>query len=160
MTSESEDKLELENPEAKSSMNNWFPKIRDCEEVTHPKTVKVEMNDDSKHHRKWYNEEDVVEAIEHLGTGYPVFVRTDMASNKHRMKEASRIESEGDIRDTILHLIEFNETASLMGLPYESLYLREWVELEHHFKAFQETPIAKEVRFFIADGEVLGGHFY
>ena len=142
-----------------SSMNHWFPKVKDLVPV--PKTVFVDLEEDRESHScpvRW-NTAEIKEAIETVG-GYPAFIRTDQSSNKHDMAKASRISKQKEIDRNIFEVIMYNEMAGMLGLPYDNLVVREWLNLEHYFKAFNETPIAKELRFFIKDNEVQCHHFY
>lgn len=135
-----------------SSMEIWYPALESFEEVNTPETKKIPIEEKFS-----APESEIVEAMKDLGT--PVFMRTDAASNKHRMEKASKIQERDKelIEERYRKLIEFNMSQML---PFNCLYLREWLDLRHRFKAFGGTPIAEELRFFIHNGEILDYHFY
>nr|WAI02719.1 MAG: ATP-grasp domain-containing protein [Candidatus Methanoperedens sp.] len=89
--------------------------------------------------------------------GYPVFLRTDLASGKHHFLDASYIGSEDRIAQTTFSLIEQN---ALRDLWFDSLVVREFLELDYRFKAFDGLPIAREKRYFVRDGAVICHHAY
>lgn len=137
-------------------MNNWYAFL-DLIDVNTPETKEVNLvrQTDEGDLPYGFDEEMVMKKVEELGL--PVFVRTDAASDKHRMEKASKISSEEEIVEHINEVIFHN--ASNM-LPMNSLYFREWLDLKHRFKAFTGTPIAQELRFFIHNGQILDYHFY
>ena len=142
-----------------NSMNFWFPKIKD--KVLVPKTEFVKLYPTGENHelRATFKTKEVLNTIEKVG-GFPVFVRTDQASNKHNMENSSKISSQKEVVRHINEVLYFNEMAGFMGLPYKNLAVREWLNLDYKFKAFKGTPIAKELRFFIKNGEAICYHFY
>ena len=141
----------------------WYPKLEELD-VNTPETVFVDLDKDEDGFGDcpcdWDNDK-VRDAAEEVG-GAPVFVRTDHASNKHFMGRASRLPDLEDetIDSHIFEVICHNEMAGFVGLPYKVLAVREWLDLLYHFKAFDDCPIAREIRFFIRDGNVLCSHFY
>lgn len=149
-------------PANKNSMLYWYPKIKDLD-INLPKTRFLELKDLDGNSgykgcpRDWSKSkiEDIAEEL-----GLPLFMRTDMASNKHYMDSSSFINDLNTINDHIINLLLFNDMAGLLGLPYKTLVFREWLDLDYKFKAFEGTPIAKELRFFIRSGEVECFHFY
>lgn len=137
-----------------SSMNKWYRSLESFEEVNTPETRRIAINTE----KRWDAPVEKIQlAIEEYGE--PVFMRTDAASKKHSMENSSKIsKNDADtIKENYRNLIEFNMTHML---PFNSLYIREWLDLKHRFKAFEGTPIAEELRFFIHNGEILGYHFY
>lgn len=144
----------------KNSLLYWYPKVKDL--VKTPKTEIVSLKRKSTGEGGIpviWDEKEVERAIEKVG-GYPIFIRTDQASNKHSMARASWVRNEEELNQHISEVIFFNETCSLLGLPYTCLVIREWLDLEYKITAFEETKIAKELRFFIRDGKVLCHHYY
>lgn len=147
-----------------ASMKYWWPKLEQCEVVT-PDTTVINVRD-------WDEAVEIsegifvpdctqiVSAVESYGT--PAFIRTDQASHKHNMQEASKVLStdEESIRDTVFELLRHNKMAGFSGLPWRDIVVREWLDLKHSFKAFNETPIAAEVRVFIYQNEVKDYGFY
>jgi hypothetical protein len=148
-----------------NSLNYWFPKIKDIVPV--PKTEFVDLFPEVNKQNglsHTFEIEDVLHAINDLATDksnkYPIFVRTDQASNKHNMCGASKISDYRQITKHINEVLFYNENVTLLGLPYKNLVIREWIDIKHEFKAFKGTPIGKEVRVFIKDGNILCSHFY
>jgi hypothetical protein len=88
--------------------------------------------------------------------GYPLFLRTDLASGKHDWKNGCYIKREEDLISHVFSVIEFNETADILGLDWKALVFREFIELDWKFKAFWgEMPVARQRRYFIKDGHVI-----
>ena len=143
----------------KNSMLYWFPKAQYI--VNTPKTIFLELEDTNDGYKgcpKKWDKERIEEISNYLGL--PMFVRTDQASNKHYMEDSSYIPNLDVVDEHISELLFFNEMAGLMGLPYKQLVFREWLDIEHKFKAFKGTPIGKELRFFIKDNDVQCYHYY
>lgn len=93
--------------------------------------------------------------------GYPLFLRTDLVSGKHDWKNSCYVEREEDLISHVFSVIEFNETADILGLDWKALVFREFIELDWKFKAFWgEMPVARARRYFIKDGQVLCHHSY
>jgi hypothetical protein len=105
---------------------------------------------------------EAIEAIKAAARriGYPVFVRTDLASAKHDGPESYRADEDKDITTVVARTMEFNELASMMGLPWSAFLVREFLDLDAAFSAFGGHPIAREWRFFTKDGKVICKHFY
>lgn len=151
-----------------TSLLNWYPKIKNLDEINVPDTVIVDVNIMEPGEEGYnidcpieYDMDEIIEAIEEV-RGPPAFIRTDMASYKHGMNKSSKITSKDEehIMNHIYELICFNEMAQMGGLPYSALVIREWLDLEHEFEAFNGTPIAQELRVFVESGELLCHHFY
>jgi len=105
-----------------------------------------------------YNTEALSKAVKRLD-GPPAFIRTDMASDKHHMAEVSKIHTakQKEIDRSVEKLIENN---MIKGVPFSNLYIREWLDIAHDFKAFNQLPIGYEIRYFIHNGKILNKHFY
>jgi hypothetical protein len=143
----------------KSSMLYWLPLIRDLP-IPQPRTEFVLSKDD------WWKyldgerlpEQDIKtlkEAIKRMG--YPVFIRTDLASGKHQFLSSSYIDNEDKITQNLFGLIEQN---ALRDLWFDSIVVREFIYLDYRFEAFDGLPIGCERRYFIKDGEVVCHHPY
>lgn len=147
----------------KSSMCNWFPRLKKLD-VRYPETWKVdlEINEEDMNCPAEWDTGEVKKTIEKLGL--PVFIRTDQSSHKHWMEKASKISEMNDkhIDSHIFELINHNALVLFIGrLPFSCLYLREWIDIEHGFKAFLgNMKVGKEVRCFINDNELLNKHYY
>lgn len=149
-------------------MTYWWPKLREAEVPT-PKTIAVDVEeaeiDDASDAEGGFtvwlpDMKAVVEAIEEVN-GPPAFVRTDQMSAKHAMGEASRVTSL-DIEHVAEHMwniTEHHEMAWMVPDP-KQFYVREWLDLKSFFSAFQDCPIAPEIRWFILDGKVHDHGFY
>jgi len=148
----------------RSSLLFWFPKIKNLG-IPVPKTEVLEI--ERWDFLRWlWGERSIDKYIPRIvekarKIGYPLFLRTDQASGKHSWKEACYIKSEKDLLKNLARVIEFNETATIIGLPYKALVFREYIDLDWKFKAFWgEMPVAKERRYFIKNGRVLCHHPY
>lgn len=151
-----------------NSLLFWFPKIRNLD-IPVPRTVWVEFPTDMARNLLNQNGEafeqfqpylnQIMDAAKKIG--YPVFIRTDMASHKHGWDKAAYVRQKDEMLSHILDTIEFNELAGVMGLNYKAIIIREFLELDWRFKAFHgNMPVAKERRYFVKDGEVLCHHPY
>lgn len=148
----------------RSSLLVWWPKTNDIA-IPVPKTAIVPLS--NKDGRAFLDGKplpsnfiltlrEYARAIE-----YPLFLRTDQASAKHGWKDASYVPDEKALPSHLGQVLEFNELAHIMGLPYEAVVLREYIPLESSFEAFYgRLPIAKERRYFVRDGEVICHHPY
>lgn len=146
-----------------SSMCFWFPKIVDV--LPTPKTVIIEILHE-KLSKFTYGEApfppEFKDNIFHNARliGYPLFLRTDQASGKHRWTQTCYVEKESDLMQHIFNVLEFNEMADMPGLPYKALVVRQYIPLFSTFKAFSGMPVAKERRYFVKNGKVVCHHPY
>lgn len=93
--------------------------------------------------------------------GYPLFLRTDLASGKHSWKKSCYVEKEEDLFSHIWQVVEFNFIADVFGLEPEALVFREFIPMASRFTAFWgKLPINPERRYFIRDGVVECHHPY
>lgn len=92
--------------------------------------------------------------------GYPIFLRTGQTSGKHDWKHTCYVESSSVLAQHVLNLTEFSAMADFFGLDYSVWVIREFLELEHYFTAFEGMPVAREFRCFIKDGECICKHPY
>jgi hypothetical protein len=83
--------------------------------------------------------------------GYPVFVRSDFASAKHDGPGSYRMDGPQDAQRVVAAIVE---DATLKDLGAHALLVREWLDLDAGFKAFNNHPIAKEFRVFV---DAIGG---
>lgn len=148
----------------RSSLLFWWPKVRDIG-IPVPTTAIVPLsNEDGRAYLdgKSLPSNFVLTLQEYAKVmGYPLFLRTDQASNKHGWKDASYVPSEKELLPHLGQVLEFNELAHIMGLPYEAVVLREYIPLQSSFEAFHgRLPIAKERRYFVRNGEVICHHPY
>ena len=146
-------------------MAYWFPRVAD---LPVPPTVFVALPTivsskwDARGVPTWYIEQ-VARAARF--TKYPLFMRTDYASGKHRWREACYVPDEESLGRHIIAILEENESDESTGTPYkwpsEWLVLRDYIPMETIFEAFSgRMPINHEHRYFIEDGVVQCGHPY
>ncbi len=91
-----------------------------------------------------------------------VFLRTGQTSGKHEWKDTCYIDdpTTETMAKHVVALCEFSEMVDIMGLPYDVWVVREFLDLESTFTAFNGMPIAREVRLFIVDGKLQCVHPY
>ena len=143
----------------KNSMLYWFPKISKLE-IPVPKTAFVKIPRDlaRKHLEEEGPGETFTKYMDNIKAqakrmGYPVFIRTDMASCKHGWEKAAFVRHEGKLEEAVWRTIEFNEMAGFIGLNYSAIVIREFLELDWRFLAFHgRMPVAKERRYFVNKG--------
>lgn len=152
----------------KSSLLYWFPIIKDLP-IPMPKTSWVEIpfdifcrymdfNFDEKPNIADYTEQIKLKGKE---IGYPLFLRTDLASGKHDWDKSCYVENEEDLFFHIWNVVEFNFIADIIGLRCEALVFREYIPMASKFTAFWgNLPISPERRYFIRDGVVECHHPY
>lgn len=144
----------------KTSMLYWWPLTRELD-IPQPKTeiaIQKEIKD-------WFpildhglNKEDKEIVLQKASLiGYPLFMRTDHSSAKHDFTRTCFVPDSASLFQNIFNLFETNYCHNLYP---EALILREYIELDWKFKAFQDLPIAPERRYFISDGEVICHHPY
>lgn len=144
-----------------SSMDHWFPLTKDLP-IPQPQTI-VALRKGTDSWLKFLDSPELFDGqVVHLRNkakelGYPLFIRTDQSSAKHSYIDTCKVESEDRLMRNIYCLIEENE---LCDLNIQTLYFREFIELDSLFTAFNKMPIAPERRYFVRDGEVLCFHPY
>jgi hypothetical protein len=89
--------------------------------------------------------------------GYPLFMRNDFTSGKHRYVETCYVLDEESL---LPHLYVVIEDALIRDAPVTSIVLREYIELDSKFKAFKGFPVAPERRYFVRQGKVTCRHPY
>lgn len=145
-----------------NSMMIWYPLIKKLD-IPQPKTemyIFPEEDLNFLYDEKFKLNMERIK-IEVNKIGYPLFVRTDLASGKHNWKKACYVEKEEDLKEHIIEIIEFNLLADLMGLPFKSLFFREFIPMDSRFNAFWgEMPVNPERRYFIKDGKIQCHHPY
>lgn len=78
------------------------------------------------------------------------------------MGDASKVpDSDAEtVRNHVSGLLHGNKWAGFNGLPWRDIVVRDWLDLQSVFHAFNETPIAAEIRVFIYQNEVHDWGFY
>jgi hypothetical protein len=170
MTEESKSKQsEGKSVREQCSMTYWWPKLKSTD-VPVPETHRVgtegvEVDDgapstDGTTTIQLPDYAELADAIAAVG-GPPAFIRNDQMSAKHQMESGAKIKN-----TDLDHLKEisgtlYEHTRMGFGVPRpEAYYIREWLDLNHEFKAFEQTPIASELRVFIHDGDIHDYGFY
>lgn len=137
----------------------WYPKIKDLP-IPQPKTgfvLKDEHWWDYLDGRQFSKKDMSVLKKAMVKIGYPIFMRTDLASGKHQYLRSSYVEKRRDVQPALYNLIEQN---ALRDLFFNTIIIREFLYLDYRFKAFDGLPIAPERRYFIKDGKVICHHPY
>ena len=150
----------------RNSLMYWFPLIRDLG-IPVPKTALTPVDRDQlmpvlEDGEDWPDGfEETVKSLAR-GIGYPLFLRSDLASAKHGWENTCYVESEEELLSHIFSVLEFNVIAGIVGggLPYNALVFREFIPLDSRFTAWDGLPIARERRYFIKDGKVQCHHPY
>jgi len=156
----------------RNSLLFWFPKVLKLN-VPVPITSWIKFPNELGRRLLGAEEEELDKACKEFepylkkmkvvakGIGYPVFIRTDMASHKHGWRKSSFVRNESKLFSHIRETLEHNEMVGLIGLNYEAIVIREFLELDWRFRAFHgEMPIARERRYFVKGGKVLCHHPY
>lgn len=148
----------------KTSMLYWWPRVKDLG-IPVPKTVIIEMPEDDLAgllDDKWLSLEDerrLIKAGEKVG--YPLFLRTDMASAKHQWERTCFVPKFEELFKHVWALIDATLAASMFGeLDPSALVFRELLRLNSFFTAFSGLPISAERRYFVRDGVVECHHPY
>ena len=131
----------------KNSMLYWFPKLDGLDiPVPRTKCVPAEV----------YAVREIAEEI-----GWPVFLRTDLCSGKHDWDKSCFVPDARELAMHITNVCAANERWEMLGIKYECLVVREFLNLETYFTAFVgNMPINKERRYFVRGGEVVCWHPY
>ena len=146
-----------------NSLLYWYPEIR--EYFPTPMTATLSPPD----LYQWMEDgipDEWFQKITNLLQGkYPVFFRTDSASNKHEWKESCVIHNEKEIRNKIFRTLDFNYAVDLwpQHLVFRELlkpYGGTAMKNEGGFEAFGGFPVSRELRFFMNKGTVECVHRY
>jgi hypothetical protein len=145
--------------------NHWWSRVQDCG-VPMPRTAVVPLGEDlvfSNVLRAKRTEadvrrlEDFLRRCEAAATevGYPIFVRTGSMSGKHAGPMMYRARNLEELAMCVQALVQ--ATLSVDGVPFTSLMLRQWLDLEGGFHAFGPLGgdghlIAREFRAFAGPG--------
>ena len=94
-----------------------------------------------------------------LITGTPVFIRTGELSGKHQWADTCALTDPDQLEQHLYHLYEAQCAAFGLPLPAH-IILREMLNTEPLFYAFDGMPITKERRYFTTGGRVTDHHPY
>lgn len=93
--------------------------------------------------------------------GWPVFIRTDLASAKHNGPISYLAKSRDDLPRVLGDTVEDNELKFwLTGPTPQAFLVRKFLTLESAFEAFGGLPINREWRLFATASEVVCFHPY
>ncbi len=108
----------------------------------------------------YYRYADALLSAGHIG--YPLFAKTDLVSGKHEYLATCYVPSEGELLPHVYRLLEEHAMAMFLELEGEvrAIVLREMLDLDAPFRAFNGLPIARERRYFVSSGEVECTHPY
>ncbi len=157
--------VKCKKAQANSSMVFFWERIKDLS-IPMPRTTIIEADrfkfsnylDKGKINSRILNK---IRKIIKEEYSYPIFIRTDATSGKHSWSKSCYIEKEENLEANILYLIELNEMADFMGLPYKALLIREYIPMATGFTAFNgKMPVNPERRYFVKDGKVICHHPY
>lgn len=90
--------------------------------------------------------------------GYPVFLRTGHTSDKHDWERTCYVKNKNHLVEHVARLVEASVMANIAGYPfdYNVFAVRRIIPTKPLFHYFNgNMPIAKEMRYFIKDGDIL-----
>lgn len=144
------------------SMLNWYPKIKDLD-IPQPRTEFVLLSKEEYYSTMDAMPNSITEKVDTLIKNkfkLPVFIRTDQSSAKHYWRNTCFYDG-NNLAKHLFELCEFNHCAEMpFGLPFRSIVVREYIEMDSKYKAFEDMPVNPERRYFIKDREVVCHHFY
>jgi len=134
------------------ALSHWSELVRPTGVPT-PDTVSLPLTESDEGRPQW-DTDVALAAVETLGG--EAFVRSDYksASLSHATGSHIQTASPDAVDSTLMELVSQH---AMMQLPIgDAIHLREWLDLE--WIAYERAPCHPEVRFFVADGEVLCSH--
>ena len=137
--------------EEKDSMLYWYPLTRELN-IPQPETEIVEIPNDTLQNLTDVDggtylssfEERLGEIFERLGP-FPIFLRTDMSSQKYAFRKTCRVPNARSFFGHVLELVDLNMKS---GISDSALVFRRWIDLDAGFFAFDGLPISVEARAF------------
>lgn len=166
------DGYDLENQHL-NSMLEWFPAVKDAamhlwavHGIQVPQTTIVEIDSteqiygvlDGEPPPEWNEHEyNVWHAVKQYPS--PCFLRTDLLAAKHNFLNSCYVKDEYSITRSMVSLVEAHAMSMNLPIPL-AFVVREFVQLKHHFTAFDGLPIAKERRYFVEGMRTVCHHAY
>lgn len=89
--------------------------------------------------------------------GFPAFVRSDLSSAKHSGIDAVRADTPDDLESVVASVVA---DSAHKGLYPMALLVREWIDIDHEFRAFDGLPIGAEYRLIAGPDDVQCVHYY
>ena len=149
--------MKSESEYERESMLHWFPLLSNLD-IPQPETEIVRIpNDTLRKVVDVYSStthltaESVISEILAKMSPFPIFLRTDMSSQKEMFKKTCRLPNRESLFGHILEIINANIES---GITDNALVFRKWLDLDAGFYAFDGLPIAVEARAYIKDGIV------
>jgi hypothetical protein len=93
---------------------------------------------------------------------YPCFLRTDYTSGKHNWKRTCFVPHAASIGAHVFAIAEFSECADIMGLPWDTWAVREFLPTRPLgiCPNYGDMPICREFRYFVDGADVKCWHPY
>lgn len=103
--------------------------------------------------------DSLVEQLQAAGDkfGWPAFLRTGHGSGKHDWRSTCYVADRAEMGRHVAMLVEWS---CLVDLPVQVWAVREMLDSQAPFQAFEGMPVARERRWWINDGVVVGHHPY
>lgn len=145
-----------------NSLCNWWPKVQGLD-VPMPRTEIVRVGRAPED--LLYSGDigklvaPVIDAVLSTG-GCPAFIRTDLMSGKHSYEHTCLLRCVDKVEAHLVALAENQAMCLWYGSTLEAFVVREFLELDWLFYAFDGLPIASERRFFVRDGKIVCKHPY
>lgn len=139
-----------------SALSTWVPKSII---VPYDHQRVVDVMEGAGKYPEWPS---VIDAVHNAAAeiGYPVFIRTDLASAKHDGPRAYKANNASEINKILCRTVEDNELKLWMNPEQpQAFVVRQFLELDSLFNAFGGLPIAREWRLFVST-ELLCAHPY
>jgi hypothetical protein len=164
--------LELRGPRPRvfnpNSATYWLPKLLEIPDlIAHiPESIIIPYDHSAligfMKDGQGYNWQDLLTRANEaaLQIGYPVFLRTDLSSDKHGGYRSFLVERAQDFPETISRTAEDNEMKFWTTQVPEAFLLRKYLHLNYEFMAFYGLPIAREFRLFATKDSIICAHPY
>lgn len=152
--------------ERMNSITFWLPRLQNLN-FPIPKTIVINADIELGHildgtllkgSKRFF--EELERAIDILGL--PVFLRTEMMSNKHDWVNSCFVKDKTNLKRHVSNLIEMSYIATIdRRADYNFFAVREFIKTEKVFEYFSgKMPITKEVRIFVRNGKIECKHPY
>ncbi len=153
--------------ESPNAFNSWFGAVQACNVLT-PATlavdllpnIQIELLDGkplSEESKLFFD--GLVEQVQQMGEqyGYPLFIKTSFTSAKHYWSSSCCLKG-GDPKEVLSHLYELInfQACCTDQMLSPSLVIREMIETDPVFHAFEGMPVTEEYRVFTKGGEIEG----
>lgn len=89
--------------------------------------------------------------------GWPVFIRTDLSSAKHDGLDGVQAAHADAVEEVAVGLVR---DAAKKMMRSSAFLVREWIDIDSEFEAFDGLPIGVEFRVFATPDEALCTHYY